>query len=226
MPPARVVCSLLLLLVPHASAAAPLFTYYNESKYGFLFLDERPGGIITGYTDHSREGRAELLSPAAGVFDIVGGLLEVTSGPFISQTETPSGINDVFAQGGTVNATWVIELPDGSTRDIDFSADLGAWNPIEYGPAVGDGGGALVPFVHGMFDADDAAFLGVPSRWLKGTWSVYVDYNGDNDDGPDLSLYGLIEVDSVPEPGASLLLLTAAAGLLIRKRRAASRRAP
>jgi hypothetical protein len=227
MPPARVVVSLLLLaLVPSVSAAEPLlFKYYNESQYGRLFVDERPGGIVTGYNNHGGDKRARLEGPT-GSFNIVGGFLEVTSGPFISETiiagqSGPRSI-DVFAAGGTVNATWVIALPDGSTRDIDFSADLGAWNPLDY--TLRYGGSADVPFFHGMLDVDDAAFFGTPARWLKGTWTIELDHDGSFDNGPDyrgMYLFGWMEATSVPEPAASLLLLTAAAGLFLHKRRAA-----
>jgi hypothetical protein len=98
---------LLLLLVPNV-AAANLFTYYNESDYGYLFL----GDTITGYVDHAHDGYAELRGPLSSA-EITGGWLELTE--------------------SAVQATWLLDLPNSGTHTVLFSADLVAWDPIDQG---------------------------------------------------------------------------------------------
>jgi hypothetical protein len=212
----------LFLLVPHLAAADPisLFEYYNERDYGRLYINERHGGIIEGWMGHGpdEDRLSRLWSPTAGSFKIVGGRMDLSSGPFISSTPTPFGSTDIFAAGGRVDAALVIALPDGSTRDVAFTADLGAWDPLVL--SLGNGGVAEVPFFHGTLDPDDAEFFGLPARWLKGTWTVELDHDGsfDSDHQIGMYLFGWMNVYEVPEPSIAVLLL---AGLVLRKWRAA-----
>jgi hypothetical protein len=224
--------TLILGLVTLARPAAadyinPHFSYVNGFQYGYLYPDERSGGIVTGYNTYSPDAGevARLGSLTAGPFDVIDGRLDISSGPLISSFTNSLGVIDTYAAGGHLVADWTIALPNGATRDIHFAARLGPWNPLIVGTIVGGGGQAEVEFYQGMFDPDDAAFFGIPANRNKGFVQVYLDYNGgyENDASPvvrEYRLFGDIVATAVPEPATTVFAVYAIGAWVLRRRRA------
>ena len=234
----RLLPVILLLVVPHVSAADPLFTFAYSELGSFLYLDEEHHDTPEGSHQSTVQGinwqGGELTTPAGTFwadFEIEPWApLTVMSGPFISKVETfafdeeagESYLVDAhsrFAAGGTLSAPWVIELPDGTTRALTFTADLGPWE-IHYDH---NNGRSTVPFSNGRFNSN-ASFLGLPSQGFSGSWQIQMDRYYREDEGNNFRVFTMfgeiqaLEVTAVPEPSVGLLLL---AGLLARKWRAA-----
>jgi hypothetical protein len=223
---------LIALAVPSMASAndflPSFFTYDADYNYGRVYVAEYDGGLVEGEKSYSDEdSRIARLNG----YPIVGGSLFFTSGLFVSRTQEDvfghPKVHDVFEPGGSVLADWIIQLPDASRREIEFSADfIGPWDFV-YGPGGGNHG--PFPFVHGLLNPDDAAFLGVPARWLKGDLTIYTDELRDSSRGPGtvgFALYGHLDTYDVPEPATLALGLIACGGWYLRRRRIAFRCQP
>lgn len=212
--------SLLLVLLAFRPAVVEAGTIFVEFALPFSYADLEFGPDLgfARIVDSPFLGFDDRLSSPDGEFDIVGGTLNLVTGPLIDVT--PSGGDAVYthAAGGSISIEFDLLLPDGSTHHGTFEALLGLYTILPDG--VGGGGDTSGLLGAGLFDEGTATLLGINRHTLSGDASLFLDTS---DVYPDTfrvaKAFGYLDVVAIPEPSLLLLIALGGGAAALRSRR-------
>jgi hypothetical protein len=157
----------------------------------------------------------------AGSFQIVGGTIQLMTGPLLDVTPTGSGFHaSTHDAGGSFAIQFDLRLPDGSIHPGTFQAALGPYTIVAYDEHA-DAGGTEGYLGAGLFDAGTAQLLGINRHTVSGNASLYLDTH---DSYPEpyrvAAAFGYVGVvATVPEPSLLLLIGIGGGAVALRSRR-------
>ena len=201
-------CLAFLAVVPRVVAAAPLYvTVALPLNYGNLEFG--PG---LGFARILDQGLGQdddaLWGPNGESFEIVGGVLNLWTGPLLDVTADGFDATYSHAGEGTLSIVFDLGLPNGSIHHGTFVAPLGP--QVVFADSQGGGGDTLGTIGEGLFDADTARLLGINRHTLNGVLSLFLDsYDSYPEPYRVAKSFGYIDIPVVPEP--TLLSLAAMA---------------
>jgi hypothetical protein len=178
------------------------------------------GGLLDGYAEAS-------LSGPNGSFDIVGGTINLVTGPLLDVA--PSGGDAVYthAAGGSISFNFEILLSDASIHQGAFAAPLDSF--IIYADSFGGGGNTSGDVGPGLFDSATAKLLGIRPQTLFSPGAAWLWLDSyDSYPAPyrvAQSFGSTTIIATAPEPAMWWLLTIGASTVAFRFRRRVGQRA-
>jgi len=210
-------CLICLLVAPRAVVAAPIYvTFAIPTIYGDLEFGPDLG--FARIVDQSLVDAEGLQGPNAEEFAILGGTLNLLTGPLLNVVPNGVDANYFHAGGGALSLVFDLELPDGSIHHGTFAAPLGPHTI--FADAAGGGGGTGGEMGEGLFDAATAQLLGINRHTLASSLGFYLDsYDSYPSPYRVARSFGYIDILVVPEPASLLLLAVGVSVAALKDRR-------